>query len=205
MSTTVATKKPRARRVAKPKRGEKEISPFGGAAVKKDQLDAIAEGDPHRVIALMLWKWRHHNPAMSMEITEADISKLEASCDYLGIPGKSVITPGVLIKRPQGRPAQPEIAGVGNRPGRSAVPAELPRPFVVVALVNEGTEDALRPVENNEGDAKLADEAREVQAAIYRARSLSGDMMAQLAEGAYSSSTIREAAETLTTLAKALQ
>jgi hypothetical protein len=60
-----------------------------------DPLDALAQGDPLRVIALMLWKNRHREPDMYVQITERDIEGFEACVNYLKVK------PTVLIKRPR--------------------------------------------------------------------------------------------------------
>jgi hypothetical protein len=60
-----------------------------------DPLDELAQGDPLRVIALMLWKNRHREPDMYVQITERDIEGFEACVNYLKVK------PTVLIKRPR--------------------------------------------------------------------------------------------------------
>lgn len=163
----------------------------------KDALDLLAEGDPRSIIALMLWKDRHRNPDMAVQITEKDIAGFDACCAYLEV------TPEVRIVRPQGRPAQAAIPAQGPRravPGRAA---ESPRPFVAVNVVRKGTQDGIKPIENNEDDARLRDRANELRRFRDNAPTLAAQMLKDAASGQFSTSTIQEAAQALTALARA--
>jgi hypothetical protein len=166
----------------------------------KDALDQFAEeavADPALVVQLLLWKRRHANPDMVEQITEKDIAGFRASCEYMEA------TPEVHIARPQGLPAraaQPAMAG------RRAVPAfagEPPRPYVVVALVKKGSRDAIKPIENNEEDAKLRDEANRVRRYRDTAGAVAVSLLSDLGRREYSEATIREAAAALQALARA--
>ena len=161
---------------------------------KKDPLDHLAEGDPRKVMALMLWKARHRAPEMSVQITQRDIDGFNACVTYLKVE------PDVDIRRPQGRPAQERIPAAGTRREVPAREAEPPRPFVVVRLVEKGTENMIRPVEDNEEDnekriaaEKLVDIRAQAPALAQRLEGYarSGDMVA---------SDLREAAQWLRTL-----
>ena len=113
---------------------------------QKDALDQLATGPAENVVALMLWKARHQYPDLSVQITPKDLKGYQECIGYLKT------TAEVRVFRPQGIPAQEAIPAHGNRravPGRPAIP---PRDFVVVSLVHQGTEDAIRVVENNEED-----------------------------------------------------
>lgn len=161
-----------------------------------DALDQLAEGDPRRVIALMLWKDRHRNPDMAVQITEKDITGFDECCAYLEVK------PEVSIVRPKGRPAQAPIAAQGQRravPGRAAEP---PRPFVAVNVVQKGTQNAIKPIENNEEDARLRDRADALRRYRDNAQALSSQLLKDAASGQFSSSTIQEAAQALLSLAK---
>lgn len=168
-------------------------------APKKDPLDALANGDPKDVIALMLWKARHREPDMYVQITAKDIEAFQESCTY------QKLKPSVLIVHPQGREATPAIPATKNRRATPATPAGPAKPFVMVTLVEEGTENVIRPIENNEGDF---DRAQDV-ATVRRMRD-NANQMADLIErgfrsGEQSESDIKDAAEALRTLARALQ
>ena len=129
------------------------------APATQDIIERIAALPPRQIIALLLWKDRHRNPGLTQTITAKDLEGLEACLNYLKTEGE------VSIVRPAGRPAQPAFTSKeqGAQPAR---PADPPRDFVVVALVEKGSAtpgvigNAITPVENNEEDAKLADRAR---------------------------------------------
>ena len=131
------------------------------APATQNIIERIAALPPKQIIALLLWKDRHRNPGLAVTLTAKDLEGLEACLNYLKTEGE------VSIVRPAGRPAQPGFTSKehGNQPDR---PAEHPRDFVVVALVEKGSAtpgvigNAITPVENNEEDAKLADRARMV-------------------------------------------
>lgn len=165
--------------------------------VKKDALDHLAEGDPKDIIAAMLWKARHHYPSLSMELTEKDLKGLNDCVTYLKVK------PEVLIVRPQGRPAQAPQPAVGQRRAVPGFDAEPPRPFVVVALVEKGTANAIRAVENNVED----NERRIMAEAVAEYRARAGQIAANLENIVrtkdFSESDLREAAAALRTLAQA--
>lgn len=164
---------------------------------KKDDLDRLAEGDPKNVIALMLWANRHQNPEMAVKIEPKHLEGFGACVQYLKVK------PSVRIIRPQGRPEQAPIPAQGQRRAVPGYPAEPPKPFVVVQLVDEGTENGIRPVENNEADNEL----RIIGEKTRRARDQAPDMAARLdrmaGQGAeISASDLRDAAEALRLLAR---
>lgn len=165
-----------------------------------DPLDnLIAEvdaGNVVRVIALMLWKARMENPDMTLRIVEQDIAGLEACVGYLKIE------PEVRIARPQGRPAQEAIAARGRHPAIPAREAEPPRPFVVVSLVEKGTENAIRAVENNEQDYDKSQAKDAVRRARESAPTLASELIAGINSGTFSTSTMEAAAQALVTLAR---
>jgi hypothetical protein len=110
-----------------------------------DVLDELANGDPQRVMALMLWKNRLGNPDMYVQVNEADIRGFDDCIRFLKVK------PEVRVYRPQGQPAQPAVPGQGNRrsvPAREATPA---KPYVMIVLTDDKG-DAIRPVENNQED-----------------------------------------------------
>lgn len=164
-----------------------------------DQLDQFAEEatkDPRKVIALMLWKERHRNPEMAVQITEQDITGFNACVDYLDVK------PDVLIVRPQGRPAQEAVPAQGKRRAVPARAGEPARPFVAVNVVAKGTVNSIKPIENNEEDAKRRDEAERLRRVRDQAQGLANALMADLAQSQFSTTTVREAAAALQTLAR---
>lgn len=167
------------------------------AKPKKDALDKLAEADPREIIALMLWKDRHRNPDMALQITEKDIEGFRACVDYLEVE------PDVSIFRPQGRPAQAAIPPQGRNRGVPARPAEPPRPFVAVNLVAKGTINAIKPIENNEEDAKLRDSGEELRRWREKAPFIAQQMLSDIASRQYSTATMQEAAQALSALARA--
>lgn len=167
------------------------------AKPKKDALDKLAEADPREIIALILWKDRHRNPDMAVQITEKDLAGFRACVDYLEVE------PEVSIIRPQGRPAQVAIPAAGKRRGTPARPAEPPRPFVAVNLVAKGTMNAIKPIENNEEDAKIRDQTDALRRYRDKANELASVLLRDVASGQFSTSTIQEAAQALVAMARA--
>jgi hypothetical protein len=167
---------------------------------KKDALEKFTEEankDPRKAIALLLWIARHRNADLAALITAEDIEAFDACCDYLKVK------PEVLIVRPKGHPGTPGIPAQGKRRAVPARPAEPPRPYVVVQLVQKGTTDGFKPIENNEEGAKLRDQANQVRRAREQAPQLSAQLMADARVGVFSTATIGEAAGVLQTLARA--
>lgn len=166
---------------------------------KKDELDQLAEGDPKRVMALMFWKARFTNPEMNLQITLADIKGFNDCVEYLKVK------PEVRIVRPLGRPAQDAIPAVGHRRAVPGYAAEPPRPFVVVGVVEAGTENSIRPVENNEEDNNRRIEGETVRRARDNAAGMASRLEAMTSPQAEISSTdLRDAATALRVLARAL-
>lgn len=168
------------------------------AMANADPLDALAR-DSFRVIQLMLWKARHQNPDMYVQITREDLQGFEDCVRYLKVE------PDVMITHPAGLPAQAAIPATANRrpvPAREATP---PKPYVMVALVEKGTQNAIRPVENNEADFDTAREAQATRRAADRAPELAGLIIRQAQSGEFSLSDIQDAADALMTLARAVR
>lgn len=162
-----------------------------------DALDQLARGDPKEVIALMLWKGRHRNPDLYAQIEEKDLAGFQACMAY------QKVTPTVMIKRPQGTPEQPALPATRGRSARPAIPATGPKPFVIVALVEERTENAIKPVENNQADYDVAQDAATVRKARDQAPELARRILAGAQSGDSSLSDIQDAADALITLARA--
>ena len=166
---------------------------------KPDPLDALVAAGPERALQLLLWKARHREPDMYVQITPEDIQGLEDCARFLKVKFEA------RIHRPEGLAAQEAVpASHGRRgvPGRDATP---PRNYVVVTLVEKGTGNAIRPVENNETDY---DTARD-QAAVRKARDQAPDLARRLIEqgntGDVSLSDHQDAADALLILARAAQ
>lgn len=162
-----------------------------------DQFEEQAHDDPRQAIALMFWKARHANPEMSLQITEADITKFQACTNYLKV------TPEVRIYRPRGIPARPGQPAHGERRAIPANPGTPDKPYVVVQLVDEKG-DHFVPIENNEEDAKLRDQRREIDRMKDRAPAIAAQIEAELQSGSFTNSTLQDAARTLLAMAKAL-
>jgi len=161
------------------------------APAPTDPLDALAQGDPREVITMLLWKNRHHNPELTELITLEDLEKFTACVDYLKVK------PEVMIMRAPGAPAFPGNAAKGLPP-QSAGP---PRPFVVVSIVERGTQNAIRPVENNEDDHRKATATAQRRAARDSAPGMAAALQAGVQTGTYSTDTMLEAARLLMVLA----
>jgi len=168
------------------------------AAPKAPQhpLDALAAGDPRGVIALMLWKERMRNPDLYAQITEADIIGFQDCVKYLKV------VPEVQILRPAGIPAQPEVLATANRRHIPARPATDPKPYVIVRLVEKGTDNTIRPVENNQEDYDAAAAATQVRQARDSAPQLAQRLIQQANSGEYSLSDMQDAANCLLILAR---
>lgn len=165
-------------------------------AAKKDALDLLAEGDPKKIIALMLWRERFTNPDMSLQISEQDLKGFDDCVTYLGVE------PEVSIYRPQGRPAQEAIPASPGKRGIAARPAEPPRPFVFVGVTDKQG-NQLKPIENNEEDADRRDQANEIRRYRDKAGQLSSLLLGMCQSGTFSTSEIQEAARALTILSRA--
>lgn len=163
-----------------------------------DPLDQLA-ADPKRVLALILWQRRLANPDMFIQINPKDLEGFDACVNYLEVK------PDVLIRRPAGVPAQDAIPAVGKRravPARAAIP---PRPYVVVTLVEEGTENVIRPVENNEADFNRAGEEAKIRHARDQAPELAQQILKMGNGQEVSLAICRDAAECMMLLARVPQ
>lgn len=172
-------------------------------ARKKLQLDALdtwmraAEQDPRLAILAMLWKDRHRNPEMSVSVTEADLEGCQKSMEYMGAK------PEVRIFRRLGREA---TAGIPATKGKRAVPpspAIPPSAFVIVAVLERGTFNAIKPIENNEDGARGRDQADVVRRARDRVAMYSTAVRQAAASGTFSQSDITELCGAAEALARA--
>lgn len=161
-----------------------------------DALDALASGPLKDIIALMLWKNRHNEPELTMQLTERDLSGFKACVEYLHV------VPEVRIVRPQGLPGHDAIPATRTRSAIPPADPTPPKPFVIITLVEKGTENAIRPVENNEADWQAAEEAKNFNRARDIALRLAGELQTAAATGNYSSSSLDEAAKCLVALAR---
>lgn len=160
-----------------------------------DVLDNLADGDPFKALALVLWKDRQRNPDMSVTITRTDIKGFTDCVDYLKA------SPEVRVFRPQGRSAQAAIPERHGKPARAAIPAEPPRDFVVIQLVDKDG-NAIKPVENNEEDFQRNILAEKQRKAREQADNLCTLLRAEIASGDINKSTIDGVCEALTVLAR---
>src|SRR5258708_10680054 len=138
--------------------------------IPRDPLDALVAGPLKDVIALMLWKNRHNEPELNVQLTERDLSAFKACVEYLHV------TPEVRIVRPQGMPGHEAIPATRTRSAIPAAEPTPPKPYVTICLVERGTENAIRPVENNEQDWQAAAEAKNFNRARDRALQFAADL-----------------------------
>lgn len=160
-------------------------------AKTKDELDRFAESDPLRVLSLVLWKIRHEQEEMTVLVREEDIRAFDQCMEY------QRASPQVLIHRPPGTPATPGQAAVGNRRAVPARPAEPARPFVIVSLVEKGTRNAIKPIENNEADYQIGELRRQVQVVKRNLPDYAAALRRTAATGDFSVGTLEEIARAL--------
>lgn len=161
-----------------------------------DRLDELA-ADPSKVVAMLLWQARFRNEDLSTTITERELDAYEQSCAYLKV------APEVKIVRPSGRPAQEAIPASPGKRAIPARPADPPRGFVFVGVVERGTENTIKPIENNEADADRRDAANSVRRYKEKAPVLAQILLNAAASGTFSTAELQEAANALVTLARA--
>lgn len=186
---------PTPRKPAKPK-----PQPAASHAESKpmDALDRLVAAGPLDVLGLMLWQGRHRNPEMMVKLTEADMEGLRACTDYLKIK------PQVRIQRPPGAPAMPEVPATATRSARPAVPAEGPRPYVLVQLLDQHG-NAFAPVENNEQDDDRRIAAAKLRAAIDQAPGLAARIASAARSNDFVASDVVEASEVMMTLLRSVR
>src|SRR5258708_20213136 len=144
--------------------------PVPAVAAPRDALDALVAGPLKDFIALMLWKNRHNEPELNVQLTERDLAGFRACVEYLHV------TPEVRIVRPQGMPGHDAIPATRTRSAIPATEPTPPKPYVTICLVERGTENAIRPVENNEQDWQAAAEAKNFNRARDRALQFAADL-----------------------------
>lgn len=166
------------------------------AAEEAHVLDAFAKQGPQQGMMMLFWKMRHANPEMSVQVSEQDISEFRACVEYLNVQ------PQVRIYRPQGRPAHPGSPKTARNEAIPPRPAEPPRNFVVIQLVDkEG--NAFKPIESTEGGASDRDAANEERRNRSRAPQIADQILADAVSGLSSLATIQEAARLLKALSQA--
>lgn len=164
----------------------------------KHPLDALAEGNPLDVIALMLWKNRHREPDMFVQLNEEDMAGLQASMAY------QKVKPAVLIHRPAGLEASAAIPASKGRRAVAARAATAPKDYVIVTLVEAGTENVVRSIENNQADYDHAQERTLQRKAVSDAPHLADRLINMANSGEYSLSEMTDAAECLRILARSI-
>lgn len=165
------------------------------AVPKKDSLDLLAEGDPKKIIALLLWRDRFRNPEMSAHVTLEDLDGFEQCSDYLGV------TTQVSIFRPQGRPAQEAVATTPGKRGIAARAAEPPRDYVFVGVVDKDG-NSIKPIESTEENADRRDAANALRSSREKGPRLAALLRGACQSGTYSTAEIQEAAQALEVLAR---
>ena len=165
-----------------------------------DSFVALAQKDPKQAIALMLWKQRHQRPELATQVTRKDLEGFGACTAYLNV------IPDVRIFRRPEVPARaavpPSDANPKGVPGFHGAPAAE---FVTITMVNKGTEDTFRPIENNEEDAQAADRQEHLRAAREDAPGLAQRVANSAAGGEFSQQLVLELCSYATTLARAAQ
>lgn len=162
-----------------------------------EPLDALAKGDPLRVLAIALWKNRFRNPDLSIQIREEDVAEFDDCCTFHGVE------PMTAIVRPQGRPAQEAVPASPGKRGIAARPAEPPRPYVFVGVVDaklyrkDGSLNVIKPIENSEENAAKRDEAETLRRYREKAPMLASLLTGMAQSGTFSNAEIAEAAEAL--------
>lgn len=163
----------------------------GKTAAPTNPLDAFASADPQRVLQLVLWKARHQNPEMTVLITGEDLAAFDQCMAY------QKINPHALIYRPEGRPASPGVPAAGTRRAIPPTAAEPPRPFVIVSLVERGTKNVVKPIENNEQDFKTGELVRQIQVVKRNIPDYVSSLRRAAASGDFSSATLEDTARAL--------
>ncbi|HVA19344.1 MAG TPA: hypothetical protein VMU55_04145, partial [Solirubrobacteraceae bacterium] len=128
-------------------------------------------------------------------ITEEDIEQFEACAAYLKI------TPQVVIVRPEGSPAMPAYVDPRTGTQYPARAAQPPRPYVVVKVVENGTDNAMRAAESTAEGQGRAVIARARRNARQGARQLAATVKQQATVGDFNSSVIIELCETVELIA----
>jgi len=152
------------------------------------------EIDPMRALMLMFWKYRHQDPAFTINLSAEDLKGFEDCVNYLEVK------PQIRVFRPQGMPAS---AGAPATESRSAIPPRLagkPKDYVVIQLLDEDG-NCIVPIENNEADLQRQQEVERVKMVRSNAPQIAAQLIADLQANTTSSSTIMEAAEALKMLA----
>lgn len=162
----------------------KETKPAPKSKKPVDALDALVTGDPKEVIAMLLWRNRLRAPELAMMITDQDVAAFRQCVDYLEVQHE------VRIFRPM---AGPQITN------------QVPANYVVACLVEKGTTNAIRPIENNEQDYAAAERAEKIRRVRDSAPQLVGQVRSSAQSGSYSDAEINELCEALLTLAKELR
>lgn len=151
-----------------------------------DRMNALIAAGPEKILQLLLWKNRFREPELQIQITERDLNGFEDCLNYLKVEA------GIRIFRPGGRPAIPERPATKTKsalPAREAIP---PKPIVQVNLVEKGTVNTIRPVENNEEDYERQARASEVARTRDRITQLAGIVHNAAARGEFSQSEVIE-------------
>lgn len=156
----------------------------------------LCEQDPTNAIQLLLWKDRHRNPDMSVEISARDVEQFRKCVDYLEAE------PLVNIFQPGGAPAQKAQPAIGKRGPIPARAARPPREACVVQLV-DANGNAITPVEDNDQDQAAGRAGKQVRTMRERAPMLANELINMLSRGDSSSALIEEACTTMRALAAA--
>ena len=160
-------------------------------------LNELVKGGADPALQLVIWKARMKNPELAMVIKPEDIKGYYDCTEYLKVK------PALRIFRPGGLPAIPPSAALGNRSATAGRP-EIPfADYVVVQLVNDGTTDAFKPIENNQQDFDLQEKMNRIRAIRESIPELASIVKAGVARGQFSESEIADLCDAAITLARA--
>jgi len=168
-------------------------------AAPLDPLDAFAQEatlEPERAVEMMFWLDRFRNPEFALRVTEKDLAGFRACVQYLDV------RPQVTIVRPQGHPGSPGRAATKTARAIPAIPAEGPRPYVIIQMT-DAQGNAFKPIENNEADAQTRDRENALRRWRDKGPQLAQQLRTDMAGGTFSTATINEACSALDALARA--
>lgn len=156
-----------------------------------DLLDSFAQAPLDRVLQLVLWTQRHTREEMTVLVTEEDVRAYDACMEY------QQLKPELLVYRPEGRPATAAIPAAGSRRAVPARPAEPPRPYVIVGVVEQGKRNAIKPIESDEQHYRIGELNRQVQVVKRNIPDYVAALRRAAASGDFSAGTMESIAQAL--------
>lgn len=158
----------------------------------KFTADALA--NPALAVQLILWKFRHTNPEMSVVISEQDVQGFRACVDYLEVePVMRCFQPGGLPERPAFKKKDGS-----EMPARPATP---PREECVVQLADKDGH-AITPIEQSQEEQAKGRQGKELAMTRGKVPGLVADLRQMSMRGETSTSMLEEACGALLVLAR---